>query len=322
MREVCLFTFMERRMEQEENLRELEPQILRLEKKLASISQQIEFEKERLKIPAYKDPRFWGGVIGLPLLICTGWLADSLSDNIEALRLLHKGLGTEIALESALNDENESTIKAAVSKLSKKNAQKLFLETFQLGTEHFNILSDLEECDDGRSFQRLKENDESIVCFSDNKSTTVNIPRTETTYLNFRLAVIFQKTTFKLPEDSISSQYIETSGEAIEDKFNQYMTVRLNEEQLNFEYKRIQADHKFEGQTFKMEIFDSCSNRLSGPKPHYRENVADQFPVDVVEFALNTSVSGEYEKIAVWQALVFLFIESSETEGDCFKSLV
>lgn len=56
--------------------------------------------------PWYRDKRFYAGVASVPALLLSGWLVNwALDGDGTALRLVHRGFGTEPALGSALKDD-------------------------------------------------------------------------------------------------------------------------------------------------------------------------------------------------------------------------
>ncbi|OCP00739.1 MULTISPECIES: hypothetical protein [unclassified Ensifer] len=84
-------------------------------KTLKEVSVAIERLNSTIQKPWYKDTRFWVGISTIPSLILGGWLLKLFASDPSILRLIHKGFGTEIAIESSLKEE--SNLEASVAEV-------------------------------------------------------------------------------------------------------------------------------------------------------------------------------------------------------------
>lgn len=89
--------------------------------RLLPIEEAMQRVEARLSRPWYRDRKFWAGAIALPCLVVSGMLVEKLANEPALLNLIHRGMGTDVAVietvsgNKVLNPTVEESIAKKIS---------------------------------------------------------------------------------------------------------------------------------------------------------------------------------------------------------------
>lgn len=94
--------------------------------RVVKLESQVDSIEKSIRLPWYKDRRFWSGAAAMPLLLVCGWAADTVvSDGV--ISFIHAGFGTHRAIQDNLSMNRDYRLGVA----------RLFAHDISPGSENF-----------------------------------------------------------------------------------------------------------------------------------------------------------------------------------------